>query len=115
LALHQAISLGIGFAGLTVGFGILFHSIAEVDAWNASAPLACAVVDLVAAAGVSAAAIARLRQLSNFAGLRLGPDRRAMIPKGASGSKRQVCSSCGSGPGIENQNTVFCSAAHLIR
>ena len=57
--------LAIGFAGLTVGFGIIrFISLHEVDAWNANAPWARAAVDLVAAAGVSALAIARFRQLS---------------------------------------------------
>jgi hypothetical protein len=56
--------LAIGFAGLTVGFGIIrFISLHEVDAWNANAPWARMVVDLVAAAGVSAIAIARLWQL----------------------------------------------------
>src|SRR5882762_8192647 len=59
--------LAIGFAGLTVGFGIIrFISLHEVDAWNAHAPWARTVVDLVAAAGVSAVAIARLYQLSDF-------------------------------------------------
>jgi hypothetical protein len=63
--------LAIGFAGLTVGFGIIrFISLHEVDAWNAYAPWARTAVDLVAAAGVSAVAIARLRQLSDFAGPR---------------------------------------------
>jgi len=60
--------LAIGFAGLTVGFGIIrFISLHEVDAWNANAPWARTAVDLVAAAGVSAVAIARLRQLRDFA------------------------------------------------
>ena len=59
--------LAVGFAGLTVGFGVIrFISLHEVDAWSASAPWARAVVDFVAAAGVSALAIARLRQLSDF-------------------------------------------------
>jgi hypothetical protein len=63
--------LAIGFAGLTVGFGIIrFISLHEVDAWNAHAPWARMVVDLVAAVGVSAVAIARLLQLSDLAGLR---------------------------------------------
>lgn len=63
--------LAVGFTGLTVGFGIIrFISLHEVDAWNADAPWAHTVVDLVAAAGVSAVAIARLCQLSDFAGLR---------------------------------------------
>jgi hypothetical protein len=63
--------LAVGFAGLTVGFGIIrFISLHEVDAWNAAASWARTVVDLVAAAGVSAVAIARLRQLSDFAGVR---------------------------------------------
>jgi hypothetical protein len=63
--------LAIGFAGLTVGFGIIrFISLHEIDAWNADAPWVRTVVDLVAAAGVSAVAIARLCQLSDFSGLR---------------------------------------------
>ena len=56
--------LAVAFAGLTVGFGtIRFISLHEVDAWNANAPWARTAVDLVAAAGVSALAIARFRQL----------------------------------------------------
>jgi len=56
--------LAIGFAGLTVGFGIIrFISLHEVDAWNANAPWMRMAVDLVAAAGVAAIAIARLWQL----------------------------------------------------
>jgi hypothetical protein len=63
--------LAVGFAGLTVGFGIIrFISLHEVDAWNANALWARTAVDLVAAAGVSAVAIARLCQLSDFAGSR---------------------------------------------
>ena len=59
--------LTVGLAGLTVGFGIIrFISLHEVDAWNANAPWARTAVDLVAAAGVSAVAIARLCQLRNF-------------------------------------------------
>ena len=59
--------LAVGFAGLTVGFGIIrFISLHEVDAWNANAPWARTAVDLVAAAGVSALAIARLCHLRNF-------------------------------------------------
>jgi hypothetical protein len=56
--------LAVGFAGLTVGFGIIrFISLHEVDAWNVNAPWARTAIDLVAAAGVSAVAIARLCQL----------------------------------------------------
>ena len=63
--------LAVGLAGLTVGFGIIrFISLHEVDAWNANALWARTAVDLVAAAGVSALAIARLCQLSDFAGSR---------------------------------------------
>ena len=62
--------LAVGFAGLTVGFGIIrFISLHEVDAWNANAPWARTAVDLVVAAGVSAVAIGRFRQLRNFCGL----------------------------------------------
>jgi hypothetical protein len=68
--------LAVGFAGLTVGFGIIrFISLHEVDAWDASALWARTVVDLVAAAGVSAVAIARLRQLRDFAGSRHRDER----------------------------------------
>jgi hypothetical protein len=57
--------LAIAFAGLTVGFGVIrFISLHEVDAWNANVPWAGTAVDLVAATGVSAVAIARLYQLS---------------------------------------------------
>jgi hypothetical protein len=63
--------LAVAFAGLTVGFSIIrFISLHEIDAWNADAPWARTVVDLVAAAGVSAVAIARLWQLAAFAGRR---------------------------------------------
>jgi hypothetical protein len=61
--------LAIGFVGLTVGFAIIrFISLHEVDAWNADAPWARTVIDLFAAAGVSAVAIARLRQLRHWSG-----------------------------------------------
>ena len=60
--------LALGFAGLTLGFAIIrFISLHEVDAWNANAPWAPTVIDVIAAAGVSAVAIARLRQLKTFA------------------------------------------------
>ena len=59
--------LAIGFAALAVGFGIIrFISLHEVDAWNEAIPWARAVVELIAAAGASAVAIARLRQLGEF-------------------------------------------------
>ncbi len=60
--------LAIGFTGLTLGFAIIrFISLHEVDAWNARAPWASTTADFVAAAGVSAVAIARLWQLRDFA------------------------------------------------
>jgi hypothetical protein len=60
--------LAVGFMGLTLGFAIIrFISLHEVDAWNANAPWARTAVDLVAAAGVSVVAIARLWQLRVFA------------------------------------------------
>jgi len=63
--------LAIGFAALTVGYGIVrVISLHEVDAWTANAPWARTVVDLVAAVGVSVLAIIRLSQLSDFAGSR---------------------------------------------
>jgi hypothetical protein len=44
--------LAVGFAGLTVGFGVIrFISLHEVDSWNANAPWAGTAVDLLAAAG----------------------------------------------------------------
>jgi hypothetical protein len=56
--------LAVAFVGLTVGFGIIrFISLHEVDAWNANAPRVRTAVDLVAAAGVSVVAIARLWHL----------------------------------------------------
>jgi Na+/pantothenate symporter len=63
--------LAIGFAALAAGYGIIrFISLHEVDAWNEAMPWARAVVDLIAAAGVSAVAIARLRHLGELARLR---------------------------------------------
>jgi hypothetical protein len=63
--------LAIAFVGLIVGFGIIrFISLHEVDAWNAHASWVRTAVDLVAASGVSAVAIARLNQLRDFSGLR---------------------------------------------
>jgi hypothetical protein len=68
--------LAIGFAALAVGFGIIrFISLHEVDAWNAAMPRARTVVELIAAAGASAVAIARLRQLGELA--RLWRSRRS--------------------------------------
>jgi hypothetical protein len=46
---------------------IRFISLHEVDAWNANAPWAPMVVDLIAAAGVSTIAVARLWQLKTLA------------------------------------------------
>jgi len=64
--------LAIGFASLAVGFGIIrFISLHEVDAWNAAMPWLRVVVELIAAGGASAVAIARLRQLREFT--RLSP------------------------------------------
>ena len=60
--------LAVAFASLAVGFAIIrFISLHEVDAWNAALPWARSVVELIAAAGVSVVAIARLRQLGEFA------------------------------------------------
>jgi hypothetical protein len=60
--------LAIAFMGLTLGFAIIrFISLHEVDAWNAHAPWARTAADLVAAAGVSVVAIARLWQLRGVA------------------------------------------------
>ena len=48
---------------------IRFISLHEVDAWNAAMPWARVVVELMAAAGASAVAIARLLQLAELAQL----------------------------------------------
>jgi hypothetical protein len=62
--------LAIGFAALAVGFGVIrFISLHEVDAWNEAMPWVRVVVELIAAAGASAVAIARLRQLGEFSQL----------------------------------------------
>ena len=64
--------LAIGFASLAVGFGVIrFISLHEVDAWNAAMPWLRVVVELIAAGGASAVAIARLRQLRDLT--RLSP------------------------------------------
>jgi hypothetical protein len=63
--------LAIGFAGVTVGFAaVRFISLHEVDAWTAGAPWLRTAIDLTAAAGVSAIAIIRLRQLGQAAARR---------------------------------------------
>jgi hypothetical protein len=62
--------LAIGFAALAVGFGIIrFISLHEIDTWNAAMPWARTGIELIAAAGASTVAIARLRQLGEFARL----------------------------------------------
>ncbi len=59
--------LAIGFASLAAGFAIIrFISLHEVDAWNAATPWAGPLVELIAAGGASAVAIARLHQLGEF-------------------------------------------------
>lgn len=67
--------LAIGFLGLTLGFAIIrFISLHEVDAWNAHVRWVRTAVDLIAAAGISAIAIARLWQLRYFS-LAAGQDK----------------------------------------
>ena len=62
--------LAIGFASIAVGFGVIrFISLHEVDAWNAAMPWGHSLAELIAAAGASAVAIARLHQLGEFARL----------------------------------------------
>ncbi len=79
--------LAVGFAGLTVGYGIIrFISLHEVDAWNASALWARTAIDLVAAGGVSALAIARLCQLRDFRGSR----HRTGAPDQFCGARRAI-------------------------
>jgi hypothetical protein len=63
--------LAIGFTALAAGFAaIRFISLHEVDAWNARLPWLGAAIELIAAAGASAVALVRLRQVRAFAGLR---------------------------------------------
>jgi hypothetical protein len=60
--------LAIGFASLAVGFAVIrFISLHEVDAWNARVPWLRVVIEVTAAAGASAVALARLRQLGEIA------------------------------------------------
>lgn len=67
--------LAIGFTALAVGFGVIrFISLHEVDAWNAQMPWLRVAIELLASAGASAVAIARLRQLGELARpWRVGP------------------------------------------
>jgi hypothetical protein len=70
--------LAVAFVGVTAGFGIIrFISLHEIDAWNANAPWVRTVVDLVAASGMSAVAIARLSQLRDFAARAIGSSASA--------------------------------------
>jgi hypothetical protein len=56
--------LAVGFTGLAVGFALIrFISLHEVDAWSVQMPWLGVVIDLSAAAGASAVALVRLRQL----------------------------------------------------
>jgi hypothetical protein len=60
--------LAIGFASFAIGYAFIrFVSLHEVDSWNAAHPWAPVAAELIAAAGASAVAITRLRQLSEFA------------------------------------------------
>lgn len=57
--------LAIGFTALAVGFALIrFISLHEVDAWNAQLPWLRVLIELIAAAGASTVAVARLRQLA---------------------------------------------------
>jgi hypothetical protein len=56
--------LAIGFTGLAMGLALIrFISLHEVDAWNEALPWLRVAVDVTAAAGASAVAALRLRQL----------------------------------------------------
>src|SRR4051794_22459016 len=69
--------LAVGFASLTVGFGIIrFISLHEVDAWNANVLWARTAVDVVAAAGVSAVGVAPPSQKRKFFGRGAGEPTR---------------------------------------
>lgn len=92
--------LAIGFAALTVGYGLIrFISLHEVDVWTAQVPWARTIIDLLAAAGVSAVAMARLLQLRNgtrFDRLaRHGRFRRAATMAGSTRAwRKRVQGSC---------------------
>ena len=59
--------VAIGFTSLVAGFALIrFISLHEVDAWNAAMPWASPLLELTAAAGASAVAIARLHHLGEF-------------------------------------------------
>jgi hypothetical protein len=61
--------LAIGLAAVVAGYvAIRFISLHEVDAWNSAHPWVRTFVDLIAAAGTSAIAIARLRQIRELEG-----------------------------------------------
>ncbi len=56
--------LAIGFAAVTIGFALVrFVSLHEVDAWNTEWPWLRVAADLTGAAGASAVALVRVRQL----------------------------------------------------
>lgn len=60
--------LAIGFTALAAAFALIrFISLHEVDAWNARLPWLGAAVELTAAAGASAVALVRLRQVRELA------------------------------------------------
>jgi hypothetical protein len=62
--------LAIGLTAVVVGYvAIRFVSLHEVDAWNSAHPWVRTYVDLIAAGGTSAIAIARLRQLGELEGI----------------------------------------------
>jgi hypothetical protein len=61
--------LAIGLTAVVLGYvAIRFVSLHEVDAWNSAHPWVRTYVDLIAASGTSAIAIARLRQLGELEG-----------------------------------------------
>jgi hypothetical protein len=63
--------LAVGFTALAAGFAaIRFISLHEVDAWNVQLPWLGVTIELVAAAGASAVALVRLRQVHEQARLR---------------------------------------------
>jgi hypothetical protein len=67
----QRYRLAIGFAAFAVGFALIrFISLHEVDGWVAAMPWARMAVETSAAAGTSAVALVRLRQLGAFECLR---------------------------------------------
>lgn len=73
--------MAVGFTGLAVGYALVrFISLHELDAWNTALPWLAPTIELVAAAGGSAIALLRLRQLGRAQGRAESGARAAAEP-----------------------------------